>query len=176
MRLTLHPNAAYTGHSSYQHHKGAEDGPKPGHREPTREGTMPEVLGDRPRPQRTRDIRAKTSEGDRREIERSRRGSKGIEGPRRSSRLVEGASEVFGISVWVRTSLARVVEVGDGSGSADGGPEALSNSVGMTGHVVPLQTSPNLYGLVLASGSPFPPSHHFKLPERQFELISTPRI
>src|ERR1700679_4152516 len=85
MRLTLHPNAAYTRHGSYQHHKGAEDGPKPGHRQPTREGTMPEVLGDRPRPQRTRDIRAETSEGDRRGIERSRRGSRGIEGPRRGS-------------------------------------------------------------------------------------------
>src|ERR1700679_2896417 len=88
-------------------------------------------------------------EGDRRGIEGSRRISRGIEGdrggskdregPRRSSRVVEGASEVFGISVRVRTSLARVVEVRDGSGSADEGPEALSTSVGMTGHVVPLQ-------------------------------------
>lgn len=32
-----------------------------------------------------------------------------------------------------------VVEVGDGNGNADGGPEVLSSSVGMTGHVVPLQ-------------------------------------
>src|ERR1700679_1325245 len=142
MRLTLHPNAAYTRHGSYQHHKGAEDGPTPGHREPTREGTMPEVLGDRPRPQRTRDIRARTSEGDRRGFEGDRRTAKGIdegskdregdrggskvrEGPRRSSRVVEGSSEVLGRSVRVRTSLARVVEVGDGRGNADRDSEAL---------------------------------------------------
>src|SRR6202789_491607 len=92
MRLTLHPNAAYTGHGSYQHHRATEEGPKPGQREPTSEGTMPWVLGDRPRPQRGRDIRAKTSEGDRRGIERSRRGSRGIEGPRRGSREIEGTS------------------------------------------------------------------------------------
>src|SRR5277367_229693 len=89
MNLTLHPNAAYTGHGSYQHHRGTEEGPKPGHREPTREGTMPWVLGDRPRPQRRCDIRAKTSKGDRREIEGSRRISRGIEGPRRSSKVLE---------------------------------------------------------------------------------------
>src|SRR5277367_4475689 len=62
-------------------------------------------------------------------------GSKDLKGSQRSSRVVEGASEVFGISVRVHTSLARVVEVGDGSGSADEGPEALSSGVGMTGHV-----------------------------------------
>src|ERR1700679_2618198 len=97
MRLTLHPNAAYTGHGSYQHHIATEEGPKPGQREPTREGTMPWVPGDRPRPQRRRDIRARTSEGDRREIERSRRGSrgdrrtaKGIEGDRRTAKGIEG--------------------------------------------------------------------------------------
>src|SRR5277367_839271 len=90
MKLTLHPNAAYTGHGSYQHHKGAEDGPKPGHREPTREGTMPEVLGDRPRPQRRRDIRMKAFEGDQRGSTRDQRGSKEIEGPRRTSKVVEG--------------------------------------------------------------------------------------
>src|SRR5277367_1901966 len=83
-------------------------------------------------------------EGDRggsKDREGDRGGSKGREGPRRSSRVVEGSSEVLGISVRVRTSLARVVEVGDGSGSADEGPEALSSSVGMTGHVVPLQVA-----------------------------------
>src|SRR5277367_2051950 len=90
MKLTLHPNAAYTGHGSYQHHKGTEDGPKPGHREPTREGTMPEVLGDRPRPQRRRDIRAKAFEGDRRGIDGDRRRSKDLEGPRRISKDLEG--------------------------------------------------------------------------------------
>src|SRR5277367_3014182 len=52
----------------YQHHKGPEDGPRPGQRDPTREGTMPEVLGDRPRPQRRCDIRAKAFEGDQRGI------------------------------------------------------------------------------------------------------------
>src|SRR5277367_79004 len=97
------------------------------------------------RPPKGIDEGSKDLEGDRRGIEGSRRISRGIEGdrrtakdregPRRSSRVVEGASEVFGISVRVRTSLARVVEVGDGSGSADEGPEALSSGVGMTGHV-----------------------------------------
>src|SRR6202789_2685035 len=106
MRLTLHPNAAYTGHGSYQHHKGAEDGPKPGHREPMREGTMPEVLGDRPRPQRRRDICAKAFEGDRRGIDGDRWGSEEIEGPRRTTKVVERASKVFGRSVRVRTSMA----------------------------------------------------------------------
>src|ERR1700679_1035741 len=97
MRLTLHPNAAYTGHGSYQHHRATEEGPKPGQREPTREGTMPWVLGDRPRPQRRRDIRARASEGDRREIERSQRGSrgdrrtaKGVEVDRRTAKGIEG--------------------------------------------------------------------------------------
>src|ERR1700679_3438193 len=52
----------------YQHHKGPEDGPKPGQRDPTREGTRPEVLGDRPRPQRRHDIRTRAFEGDQRGI------------------------------------------------------------------------------------------------------------
>ena len=85
-------------------------------------------------------------EGDRggsKDREGDRGGSKVHEGPRRSSRVVEGSSEVLGRSVRVRTSLARVVEVGDECGSADEGPEALWNSVGMTGHVVPLHHPPS---------------------------------
>src|ERR1700679_463880 len=64
---------------------------------------MPEVLGDRPRPQRGRDIRAKTSEGDRREIERSRRVARGIDVDRRDvdrhrrfSKVVRRSSKVVG--------------------------------------------------------------------------------
>src|SRR5277367_2402013 len=103
MNLTLHPNAAYTGHGSYQHHRGTEEGPKPGHREPTREGTLPWVLGDRPRPQQRHDIRAKTSEGDRREVEGSRGISRGIDGPRRSSKVLESRRRGVG-GIWdVRT-------------------------------------------------------------------------
>src|ERR1700679_448957 len=124
MRLTLHPNAAYTRHGSYQHHKGAEDGPKPGHREPTREGTMPEVLGDRPRPQRRRDIRAKAFDWDQRGINGDRRKLKDLEGRRRASKVIEGPRGVLGMSVWVCTSLAIVVRMWDSEGSADRDPEA----------------------------------------------------
>lgn len=53
--------------------------------------------------------------------------------------VIEGPRGVLGMSVWVHTSWTVVVEVRDGKGSADGGPEGLSSSVGMKGHVVPLQ-------------------------------------
>src|ERR1700679_3449153 len=96
---------------------------------------------------------ARGIDGDRRDVDPHRRlskvvgdprrSSKVLEGHRRSSKVLEGARGILGMSVRARTSLALVVEVMDKGRSADGGSEGLSNSVGMTGHVVPLHHPPS---------------------------------
>src|ERR1700679_844537 len=82
---------------------------------------------------------SKDREGDRGGSKERRSSSKVLEGRWGSSKVLEGAREVLGMSVRARTSLAVVVEVVQGKGDADRGPEVSSSSVGMTGHVVPLQ-------------------------------------